>query len=323
MLTSASRMHSADLRRASISPHETRFYRPSRWRRSDESVLHEGFRFLAGPADHLEGSLIEGVSGLRLPRDSLFHRLECDGGGLPRKHVDLIHRGHDVRLVEAFFLRDLRELRGPAMHISSVMVRARTSRVPRKILGRPRLLFTWFGKSDRPVAMTRAPASAASQGQISGTGFAITKRMASSAMEATQSFWITPGPGFEAAMVTSASRIASATPPSRSSPFVLSASSHFSAYSFAATSISSRWRQTIPFESTRMRCSGFAPAEIRSFAVRMFDATAPTSVMAPSGILLPPTLSALMRPATLIVAVPCWSSCHTAILHSFRSRCRM
>src|SRR5207247_7791689 len=112
MLTSASWMHSADLRRASISPHETTFYRPSRWRRSDESVLHEGFRFLAGPADHLEGSLIEGVSGLRLPRDSLFHRLEGDGGGLPRKHVDLIHRGHDVRLVEAFFLRDLRELLG-------------------------------------------------------------------------------------------------------------------------------------------------------------------------------------------------------------------
>src|SRR5438552_897072 len=112
MLTSASRMHSADLRRASISPHETRFYRPSRWRRSDKAVLHEEFRFLAGPSNQLEGSLIEGVSGLRLPRDSLFHRLEGDGGGLPRKHVDLIHRGHDVRLVEAFFLRDLRELLG-------------------------------------------------------------------------------------------------------------------------------------------------------------------------------------------------------------------
>src|SRR5439155_1350243 len=79
---------------------------PSRWRRPDESVLHEEFRFLAGPSNQLEGSLIEGVSGLRLPRDSLFHRLEGHGSGLPRKHVDLIHRGHDVRLVEAFCLRD-------------------------------------------------------------------------------------------------------------------------------------------------------------------------------------------------------------------------
>src|SRR3989441_471506 len=57
-----------------------------------------------------------------------------------------------------------------AMHISSVIVRARTSSVPRKIPGKPRLLLTWFGKSDRPVAITRAPASAASHGQISGTG---------------------------------------------------------------------------------------------------------------------------------------------------------
>src|SRR3989442_666158 len=56
-----------------------------------------------------------------------------------------------------------------AMHISSVIVRARTSSVPRKIPGNPSELLTWFGKSERPVAMTRAPASAASHGHISRT----------------------------------------------------------------------------------------------------------------------------------------------------------
>src|SRR3989304_451962 len=50
-----------------------------------------------------------------------------------------------------------------AKHISSVMVCARTSRVPRKIPGKPRELLTWLGKSERPVATILAPASFASQ----------------------------------------------------------------------------------------------------------------------------------------------------------------
>src|SRR5438132_1924310 len=99
-------------RRFAISHPTRNLRRRSRGRRTDESFLHEEFRFLAGPSDHLEGSLIEGVSGLRLPGDSLFHCLEGHRGRLPGKHVDLIHRGHDVRLVEALFLRDLRELLG-------------------------------------------------------------------------------------------------------------------------------------------------------------------------------------------------------------------
>src|SRR5881296_3729808 len=50
-----------------------------------------------------------------------------------------------------------------------------------------------------------------------------------------------------------------------------------------------------------MMCSGFAPAAMRSFAVRMFDAPAPMSVIATSVIFLPTTFRALIRPATLIV----------------------
>ena len=61
------------------------------------------------------------------------------------------------------------------MHISSVIVLARTSRVPRKMPGKPSELLTWLGKSERPVATTAAPASLASQGQISGIGLAQTK----------------------------------------------------------------------------------------------------------------------------------------------------
>src|SRR5256886_682943 len=97
-------------RRFAISHSTRNLCRRSRGRRTDESILHEEFRFLAGPSNQLEGSLIEGVSGLRLPRDSLLHRLEGYRGRLPGEHVDLIHRGHDVRLVEALFLCDLREL---------------------------------------------------------------------------------------------------------------------------------------------------------------------------------------------------------------------
>src|SRR3989454_3672012 len=159
-------------RRFAISHSTRNLCRRSRGRRTDESVLHEEFRFLAGPSNQLEGSLIEGVSGLRLPRDSLLHRLEGHRGRLPGEHVDLIHRGHDVRLVEALFLCDLRELlRRRDAHL--VRDRPRTDvQGATEIPGKPKELFTWFGKSDRPVAMTRAPASAASHGQISGTGFA-------------------------------------------------------------------------------------------------------------------------------------------------------
>ena len=55
----------------------------------------------------------------------------------------------------------------------------------------------------------------------------------------------------------------------------------------------------------------------------MFDAPAPIKVIWTSGSFLPTTFKALITPATLIVAVPCWSSCHTAMSHSFRRRSRM
>src|SRR5690606_594127 len=40
-----------------------------------------------------------------------------------------------------------------AIFISSLIVVARTSSAPLKMYGNPNTLFTWFGKSDRPVAI--------------------------------------------------------------------------------------------------------------------------------------------------------------------------
>src|SRR3989475_13110834 len=91
-----------------------------------------------------------------------------------------------------------------AMHISSLIILALTSNVPLKIPGNPRELLTWLGKSDRPVATILAPASFASQGQISGMGFAQAKIIESFAIADTISLGITPGPGVDIAIKTSA-----------------------------------------------------------------------------------------------------------------------
>ncbi len=106
------------------------------------------------------------------------------------------------------------------MAISSVMVLAKTSKTPRKMPGKPKELLIWLGKSERPVPTMRAPASLASQGQISGTGLAQAKTMASLAMRLIHSGLITPGPGLEAATQTSAPSRASGIPPFRRSLFV-------------------------------------------------------------------------------------------------------
>jgi len=72
-----------------------------------------------------------------------------------------------------------------------------------EIAGKPKLLLTWFGKSLLPVAMIRAPASSASQGQISGIGFAQAKTIESFAIVLIHSFFIVLGPGLEAATTAS------------------------------------------------------------------------------------------------------------------------
>ena len=89
-------------------------------------------------------------------------------------------------------------------------------------------MLTWLGKSDLPVATILAPASLASHGQISGTGLAQAKTIAPRAMEVTHSLEITPGPGRERAIRTSAPFIASGIPPTIPEALVRWARSHFS-----------------------------------------------------------------------------------------------
>lgn len=65
--------------------------------------------------------------------------------------------------------------RAAASFISSVICVARPSRAPLNMPGKAITLFTWLGKSERPVPTTFAPAAFATSGMISGTGLAIAK----------------------------------------------------------------------------------------------------------------------------------------------------
>jgi hypothetical protein len=98
-----------------------------------------------------------------------------------------------------------------AIFISSVMSRARISSAPRKMPGNASRLLTWFGKSERPVQTTRAPAALASSGRISGTGFAMAMTTASLFMVFTMSF--ERQPATETPMKTSAPLMTSASWP--------------------------------------------------------------------------------------------------------------
>ncbi len=79
--------------------------------------------------------------------------------------------------------------------------------------GKARELLTWFGKSERPVPTTRAPAFVATSGQISGTGLAQANTTGSLAIAAIHSGRIVSGPGSENARQTSEWASASAMPP--------------------------------------------------------------------------------------------------------------
>ncbi len=79
-------------------------------------------------------------------------------------------------------------------------------------------MFTWLGKSLRPVPTTLAPAALAASGMISGTGLAMAKRMESLFMEAT--ICGVTMPGAETPTKMSAPFMASAREPVRPSRLV-------------------------------------------------------------------------------------------------------
>jgi len=197
------------------------------------------------------------------------------------------------------------------------MVFAFTSKTPLKIPGKPRELFIWFSKSERPVATILAPASFASHGHISGIGFAHANTMESVAILVIHSFLITPGPDLDAAMQMSAFFNASSVLPVLPSAFVFRQKSHFHGLSCfsASTSFLLEWR--IPLLSTIMMFPGLTPALMRTMAVRVFADPTPIMVIFAWFIFLPTILSAFIIPASITVAVPCWSSCQTGMFSFF------
>src|SRR5690606_17771766 len=71
-----------------------------------------------------------------------------------------------------------------AIFIASLIFVALTSKAPLKINGKPSTLFTWFGWSERPVAIIISSlVSTANWYSISGSGFAIAKTIGFSAMD--------------------------------------------------------------------------------------------------------------------------------------------
>ncbi len=177
-----------------------------------------------------------------------------------------------------------------------------------------------MGKSDRPVAMILAPPSSASQGHISGIGLAVANTMASSAIPETHSFLMTPGPGREAATRMSAPFMASSIPPTTPAALEFSHMNHFSAWWPLMSSLPA-W--SVPLESTMTMFLMLNPAATMTREMAMFAAPAPTMATLDSESFFPTTLWALMAPAVTMVAVPCWSSCHTGMSISALRRSRI
>src|SRR6266511_1071540 len=113
----------------------------------------------------------------------------------------------------------------------------------------------------------------ASQGQISGSGFAQTNTMASLAMDATHLGLISPGSGRDRAMQTSVPCIASGIPPVRRSPLEISHRRHLKALSGVRRSARPLCR--MPLVSTIVRCSAGKPAAMRTRETAILAAPAP------------------------------------------------
>ena len=199
---------------------------------------------IASAADDFLGVPVQLVLVNAQPRDALLRAFAATATATRGKtsHSSIVGRMcSGERLVSAMPA----SAAAAATHISSVIVRARTSSAPRKMPGKPRELLTWLAKSPRPVATTAAPAAIASHGHISGIGLAHRKTIAFFPIFATHSFWIVLGPGVDSAMHTSAPSSASAIPPSRRSALVVWHSRHLSTYSALRSSISREYTPAV------------------------------------------------------------------------------
>ncbi len=113
-----------------------------------------------------------------------------------------------------------------AIFISSLMSRARASRAPRKMPGKPSALLTF-----RPSSAATAPASRASSGHISGTGLAMANTIGPGAIERTISG--VTAPATLTPMKTSLSGITSARLPFWFARFVIAAICSLAGFMFS------------------------------------------------------------------------------------------
>ena len=170
---------------------------------------------------------------------------------------------------------------------------------PRKMPGKPSALLIWLGKSERPVAMIAAPASAASSGMISGVGLAIAKTSELSFIEATSAIVTSPGP---------------ASPRNRSAPTITSdvcgmlpsawlwcpdqpAASRFQGFRSSRSIVSS------PLESISEMSSQPIKRRIEEQAIPLAPAPSTTTRRSLKSRLV--SLIALITPASATTAVPC------------------
>ncbi len=75
--------------------------------------------------------------------------------------------------------------------------------------------------------------------------------------------------------------------------------------------------------STIIMLPGLTPALMRTMAVLVLAEPTPIIVIFASLIFLPVSFKAFMTPASITVAVPCWSSCQTGILSCSLALSRM
>ena len=202
--------------------------------------------------------------------------------------------------------------RTAASFISSLILDERTSRAPRKMNGKPRTLLTWFGLSERPVAiMISSRALIASSYLISGSGFAKAKTIGFGAMLAT--IFLLTIPPFDN--------------PTNTSAFFSSSSSCASGWSWAKMAFSSvrdsRHWVINPFESHMKRFFVCTPRERYNLAHDMADAPAPLKTTLTLVMSFSANSKAFNKAAAVIMAVPCWSSCIIGMSNSSLRRFSM
>ncbi len=94
-------------------------------------------------------------------------------------------------------------------------------------------------------------------------------------------------------------------PPSRCSSLVIWHSFHLSTYSALRFSISARFLLRMPLLSTIVHSAGVAPDAKIKREHATFAAPVPIKAILTSDIFLPTIFSALIKPASVTMAVPC------------------